>query len=277
MLNTISNYLKKLATFINGNGIISSLVASILFTGLVFLISRDRSILTYDVRANIKLFESDDNESFIILRRDSSEVEKDIYFIEVDIWNQGNKGINSADVKQAISLSLTGDIELLPDPILLETHPEVTDARIRYDSLGVDILVSFHYLERGNGIKLKAYYASGSSEPSQVNCSGYIAGGGIIKNFDKTFSQTYAIWIWIMMLIITIVFAYYVSGIIFRNLTKFVDSVIDFKKYRLWNYLLYGLISIPIGYFVLIKYINKIPMWIKEFLEYYFNPQSPFT
>lgn len=268
--------MKKIFKFINENGIVSSLLASIIFALIIFVVSRDKSVLTYEIATNQKLFESENNEALIILRKDSQEVKRDIYYIEIEIWNQGNKPIEEQNIKESISFDFGKDIEILNGIKLEETHPNVTKSTIKIDSSRQKIITKFKYLEKGNGIKLKSYYTSSLEKESEIIHKGYISEGGEIKCFNETFSQAYSTWISIIFFFISIGFAWFASHYVFKYLDIGIGKFIDKEKHKYWNLAAYIIISIPILYFVLFKFLNKVPRWIKEFLENYFNPESPF-
>lgn len=269
--------IKSVFDYINKNGIVSSLIASVIFALILFLISRDTSILTYEVITNQKLFESSNNEALIILNKDSQQIKQDIYYLEIDVWNQGNKEIKLEDIKENFILKFEDEVVILGEFKIEETHPKVSQSKVKIDSLQEKIIIINKYLEKGNGVKLMGYYSSISEKPSEITHKGYITKGGQIKCYNKSFSQKYSTIIVIVFLVITSAFAYYSARYVGKFISDIIDKYIDKEKYKNWNSIAYIAILIPVAYFFLFKFVNNIPRWIKEFLENYFNPESPFN
>lgn len=268
---------RKIYDIINENGIISSLIASALFALVLFSVSMDKRILTYDVVSNQKLFSSSESNALIILDKDSQSLDRNIYYIEIDIWNQGNKAIEVDNIKEDLSLVFDNDVRILTPLTIQETHPVVTRAEAQADTLLNGISLSFDFLEDGNGIKLKGYYMSEFDNKSEVALLGYISRGGEIKTFKESFFEKHAISTFIILTSLFGFIGYYVSNYIGGIINRIVGRFIDRNRYRIWNWIVYYSFAAIIVYFLAVKVLGVLPIWIRDGLGNYFNPASPFS
>jgi len=269
--------MKNIQKIINENGIVSSLIASIIFAILVYIFSKENSILTYKVVTHERLFEESNSEALIILNKDSERISKDIYFLEIDVWNQGDKAITKAELKDDITLAINQNSEFLKEIKVEETHSRVTRAHVCLDSLRRKLVFAFDYLEKNNGVKIKCYYTTKDSIKSLIQVTGYISGGGKIKYFNEAFLEKYNIGLVLTALILGITIIWFAQ----KYLGDFIDLLIDkycnnikFKYFRL---LVWLFIYIPIAYFLVIKVLSFAPMWLYDLTKQYFNHDSPFV
>lgn len=269
--------MKKLFELINRNGILSSLIASAIFAFCIYFFSIDKRILSYKEVTHEMLYDNDENFGLTILTNDSIKLDKNIFFLEIDIWNQGNQPIEQKDIKDNFGLQLEEGFTFLATSKIFETHKEVTKGEILIDSIKSKMFLTFDFLEKGNGIKVKTYYISKSKEKSSIKPLGYIAQNTIIRHYNSTFTEKYRLWISLFVYIIGLALMIWVGYKISNKIEELFDKyLIKYLKNIVVRRIAGLLVYFVIFWFFLVKVLSKIPKWIYDFIADYFNRDSPF-
>ncbi len=269
--------MKKVFEFINRNGILSSLIASVIFAFCIYFFSIDKRILSFKEVTHEMLYDKNENFGLTIFANDSIKLDKNIFFLEVDLWNQGNKPIEQKDIKDNFGLKLEEGFTFLANSKVFETHKEVTKSEILLDSIKSKLYLTFEFLEKGNGIKVKTYYVSDSKEKSSIEPLGYIAQNTIIRHFNSTFTEKYRIWIALVVWIIGLALMIWTGNKISNKIDELFDKyLINYLKNKVVRRIAGLLIYFVILWYFLVKVLSKIPKWIYEFIADYFNRDSPF-
>lgn len=268
--------MKRILNFINRNGILSSLIAAAIFALIVFFINRDKRILTYKIITHEKLFDKEDNTSFLLFTKDSIRINQNVYFLEIDIWNQGDLAILEQDIRDPFVLKLDKGAAIVTNPKIIETHPNVTNSIIKLDSIKNSTQLQFDFLEKGNGIKIIQYYSYKNSEPSNVKHNGYISGNSEIRYFNETFTHKYNNWLILVALILSVFLIIPASSWLSRFIDRQIEKYGSGIKQKYIKLILWLIIYMPIAWFTIVKVLGKIPRWIYEFLAEYFNRDTPF-
>lgn len=259
---------------INNNGIISGIIVVIIVFIVGYFFSREKQIFTYETISNKILFDREDNNSFIILDKDSLRINSNIYYLEVDLWNQGNIAIEASDLKIPIELKIPKGYQFFENIVIEETHKKITQTKFSLNDSLNKLVINFLYLEKGNGIKIKGYYKSKYLEACSPEINGYITNQGLIKNYNTSFLNKNG---WIIFGIL--LFALYFTV----NLTS--NDILDkinfqikswFKKDQKKGLNAITLLTI-ISFFFLMFGTYLFLKYSIEFFISYFNGKSPFN
>jgi len=172
---------KKIYKLINENGILSSLIASVIFAIVLLFLNNERKSLVYDVFFHEKIIDVEQGKGFEIYDSDSVKVTDNLYLLKLDIWNKGNKPISITDIKEKINFQLDTSAVILNEVVIHENYSNVTNTTILKQSN--KIFLNFDYLEKQNAIRLQLYYSN--NEKSKVKFNGYIAEGDNIQRISK--------------------------------------------------------------------------------------------
>lgn len=171
--------IKKVFDFINKNGIISSLIASAIFSIIVYYANSDYKQLIYYEVLNEKIVDSKLGKGFKIYTSDNRLVKDNLFLLRLIIGNKGNVPIEKIDIKQNLIIKLDSSSIILNETKIIETHHKVTKANFKNHHNIIEY--DFEFLEKKNIIQFDIYYTS--KEKSNYNFYGYIAKSKtLIKN-----------------------------------------------------------------------------------------------
>jgi len=111
-----------------------------------------------------------------LVRRDGTEVGKNVYLARLYLWNSGNVPLRRGDILRPLVLS-AGRAEILDPKVAVATRPDITGFSIALKA-GSGLSVDFTLLEPGDGCAMNVLYASG--QPVAFSLEGAVLG---VKSF----------------------------------------------------------------------------------------------
>lgn len=110
-----------------------------------------------------------------VLDKNGNQIKKNIFVTTLTFWNNGQLGIDSADVKKPISFMLTDGAKLIDYKIIKAIHSEIARYTLSTDSTnqGEKILLSWSYLDAGFGVEIQIMYSN--RYESSIVVDGYIS------------------------------------------------------------------------------------------------------
>lgn len=178
----IEDSARSIFQIINDNGILSSIAASIIFAILAYFVTSPERKLVYKTNFHLEVLNLEKNPDFSLVYQDSLTIKKNLYLVSISFWNDGKTPIISSDLRRELTISLDStDTKILGAIEINESHKDITQTKVKISDAKNEISMRFDFLERGNKIELKFYYASPSR--SSMDMDTYITGG---KNIEKS-------------------------------------------------------------------------------------------
>jgi len=157
---------------INDNGVLSSIVASVVFT---YLITSPERKLVCKTNFHEEILNLESNPDFSLLYKDSLTLKKNLYLVSLSFWNEGKTPIIRNDLRKELTISVDSLNEILGEIEINESHKGIINTGTEINDANNEISVNFDFLERGNQIDLKFYYIGNDS--SRIEMDTYITGG----------------------------------------------------------------------------------------------------
>ncbi|WP_426669645.1 hypothetical protein ACPPVU_00080 [Mucilaginibacter sp. McL0603] len=146
-----------------------------------YLNSKKNKVISYNITEPSSLIYDSKNSSSAIkvIEKDSIPIKDNVYILTGTIWNSGNLPVTNEDVRQNISLNLSGTQKILDFKIIKQTDPDIAKfnlTKINNKSLGL----SWKYFDPDYAFKFQIIYTGNENPGFKLN--GKVLG---IKVFKK--------------------------------------------------------------------------------------------
>lgn len=128
-------------------------------------------------------------QNISIFDKRGNRINENIYIATCIFWNNGQLGIDSSEVKKAISITLTNGAKLIDHKIIRSIHPEIAHYILSVDTTNQKEKLLLHWglLDPGFGVEIQIIYSN--RHESSINVDGYISESNIIKAKIKNLSS----------------------------------------------------------------------------------------
>lgn len=206
--------MKRVFKWINNNGILSSIAATIIVGIVIYITNRNFKLLTYSEIIHEEIYNPSVDSYLIIFSADSSPVVKNLYLLELDFWNQGNVPIEYDDIKLPIKITLDSIDQIIQPIKIIESHPDLLKLKTEINDSSHSINSKFEFMDKGIGFKLRLFYEA--NDKCHYKITSYIKGQLNIKSFDDSFWSKSKIWILLIIFVIPIIVTANTTTLILR-------------------------------------------------------------
>ncbi len=153
-------------------------VVALIFAVYSHLSNRKERRPVWTSSPTILIYNQNQTENnFILLNKDSTEINKNIYTQEIVIWNAGNETIAKSDIRVPLGLVFSKNSNLI-DYKILEEKSSVNN-NFKLEVFGDSLILNWKYFDPGEGVRFKHIYSSdGKSHPK---ITGKVLGERITK------------------------------------------------------------------------------------------------
>jgi hypothetical protein len=224
-------------------------IVGIVLTVLYYYNSKTkRDVSYYVVDPPSLIYDSKSSSSAIrVLARDSSVVNDNVYVLTGVIWNSGNLSITKGDLRQDLSLNLSGAKKILDFKIIRSTDPIISQFALKRNSV-TGLGISWKYFDPNYAFRFQIIY-TGKAD-CNFNIQGKILG---VTNFNKITDESKGFPLWGEVAFCAMMY------VIVRTVVQLDTLIFKNKRENLWRLLFWAIpmtIVIILLFTVISKYIH---------------------